>query len=321
MRRLPGSVALLVLLVLSSAPARAQLVDGGEVELSLNARSVAGAARAEQAAWVTLSLPLGALARSVALAGPRPSRLMLGQAPALPPPPTRSEAQSTGAAEPRAAPLVSPESQPPVLGFAQLRALSHFARQAAAAALSAAGARREWARLDALSARSRASGALPELRLRAQRSTDQALRWAPTSDDPYRVTQADGAGTTLELSATFQLARLLFTREELSVERSREQAGRAWLEVEQRVLTALLGLVHARQLACAGEEAEGRELQLLRLVEHFTALDVLTAGWFSAHAARLAQGVWGFSEAVLGQCAPAPAPGHTNPVATLATSG
>jgi hypothetical protein len=319
MRRLPGSVALLVLLVLSSAPARAQLVDGGEVELSLNARSVAGAARAEQAAWVTLSLPLDALARSVALAGP-PSKLMVGQAPALPPP-ARSEAQSTGAAEAPAVPLGPPESQPPVLGFTQLRALSHFARQAAAVALSAAGARRERARLDALSARSRASGALPELRLRAKRSTDQALRWAPTSDDPYRVTQADGAGTTLELSATFQLARLLFTREELSVERSREQAGRARLEVEQRVLTALLGLVHARQLACAREEAEGRELQLLRLVEHFTALDVLTAGWFSAHAARLAQGVWGFSEAVLGQCAPAPPPGTTNPVATLATSG
>ena len=76
--------------------------------------------------------------------------------------------------------IASTEAPEPPLGFEQLRALSDFSRRATAAALAVAGAAAERRRLDALSSRSRLSALLPELRLRAQRDTDQALRWAPT---------------------------------------------------------------------------------------------------------------------------------------------
>jgi hypothetical protein len=203
--------------------------------------------------------------------------------------------------------------------------LSELSRRATIVALAVAGAAADRRRLDSQSARSRWSALLPELRLRAQRDTDQALRWAPTSDDPYRVTQADGAGTTLEASATFRLDRLLFSREELVVERLRAQAGQERLKLEQRVLDAVLGWFRAHELGCVeGADEEARTLQRVRSVELFAELDVLTAGWFSEQAPHFGLVVWGFAEAVLGQCEP-PAPPRppaaaTNPVASLQDS-
>ena len=148
------------------------------------------------------------------------------------------------------------------------------------------------------------------------------LRWAPTSDDPYRVTQADGAGTTLEASVTFRLDRLLFAREELNAERLRQQAGAEHLKLERRVLDAVLELFRARELACAAADADVRGAALLRSAERFTELDVMTAGWFSAQAPSFARAVWGFSEAVLGVCSPpAPEPAPTKAVASLENSG
>jgi hypothetical protein len=212
------------------------------------------------------------------------------------PPVAPSEAQQPDAEAPAPAPAFDHRA---------IEALSEFSRRAVTVALAVAGAAAERRRLDSLSTRSRWSAVLPELRLRAQRNTDQALRWAPTSDDPYRVTQADGAGTTLEASATFQLDRLVFSRDELTVERLRQQAGAEHLKLEQRVLVALLGLFRARQRACTpGAEDSVRLEQQLRVLELAVELDAITAGWFSERAPDFSRSVWGFPEAALGACEP-----------------
>jgi hypothetical protein len=273
------------------------------LELSLHGRSTNSSARVERAAWFSVTLPLDALAR--------PKLLPVASTPE---PAPSQPADST----PSAATM-------PALNFGQLQALAEFSRRACAVALGAAGVPAERRRVDSIATRARASAALPEVRLRAQRNTDQALRWAPTSDDPYRVTQADGAGTTLEASVTFRLDRLLFAREELNAERLRQQAGAEHLKLERRVLDALLELFRARELACsAAADADARGAALLRSAERFTELDVMTAGWFLAQAPSFGRAVWGFPEAVLGVCsppAPASEPAPTNPVASLENSG
>jgi hypothetical protein len=307
-----------LLLGLLAAPARSQSrSDAERFAISVHARSTRATARAEQAAWLSLTLPLGGLAAR---------RPVLRSAATIP----KSDAGSseTSAVEP--APSTAQAGQDDMAGeppitFEQLRTLSELSRRATAVALAVAGAAVDRRRLDALSTRARWSAVLPELRLRAQRNTDQALRWAPTSDDPYRVTQADGAGTTLEASATFRLDRLLFSREELVVERLRAQAGQERLELERRVLGAVVGLFRARELGCAaGVDEDARVQQRVRGVELFAELDVLTAGWFAEQAPELGRAVWGFPEALLGQCRPlAPrsaVAAETKPVASLGDS-
>jgi hypothetical protein len=298
-----GSVALA--LVTDSCAALAQVTPAGDANsfsLSVHARSTSATARTERAAWLSLAVPLDRIAA----------------------PPVAAARVALPAAESGEAPVEAAAEAPAPVTLAQLKALADFSRRATAAALAVAGAAADRRRLDSLSARSRASALLPDLRLRAQRSTDQALRWAPTGDDPYRVTQADGTGTTLEASATFRLDRLLFSREELVVERLRAQAGAERLKLERRVLEAVLGLFRARELGCAGDADEGgRTLQLLRGVELAAELDVLTAGWFAEHASDFGRSVWGFPEAALGGCqapAAAPEPAPTNPVASLGDS-
>lgn len=288
------------------ASAAAQAREPG-FDVALHARSTRSSARAEQAAWLSLTVPLDALARPV----PRRA-LVLTEAEAAQPLPSETP-PSEGVAGAQ------------VLSFEQLRELSALSRRASAVALGVAGVPAERRRLDGLSTRARASAALPELKLRAQRNTDQALRWAPTSDDPYRVTQADGAGTTLEASATFHLDRLLFAREELSIEKLRQAAAQEHLELERRVLTHVLGLFVARQLACTEDlAAEERVQQLLRIAEHFAELDTMTAGWFADQALAVSLAVWGFPEAILGQCSASAAPppaAPTKPVARAENSG
>jgi hypothetical protein len=211
----------------------------------------------------------------------------------------------------------------PRLTFRQLRALSEFSRRATVVALGVAGAAAERRRVDALASRAHGSALLPELRLRAVRNTDQALRWVPTTDEPNRVTQADGAGLILEASATFRLDRLLFAHEELTVERLRLKAGEERFKLEARVQAAVLGLFRARQLGCVVEVDDQKPLQLVKVAELFAELDDLTAGWFSDQAANFGRAVWGFPEAVLGACSepePASDTAASNSVASLENS-
>jgi hypothetical protein len=306
-----GLVRWLVLLGNWWGPGLALAQEPPPLELSLHARTTSSSARAERAAWLSITLPLDELARPKLLPVANPSEPAAS-------PPASIEATSSSLA-------VAGVGATPALSFAQLQTLAEFSRRACAVALAVAGVPVERRRLDSIATRARASAALPEIRLRAQRNTDQALRWAPTSDDPYRVTQADGAGTTFEVSATFHLDRLLFAREELNVARLRQQAGVEHIKLERRVLDALLELLRARELSCSpSADAEARGSVLLRGAERFIELDVMTAGWFSAQAARLSRALWGFPEAVLGVCSeppPASAPAATNPVASLEHSG
>jgi hypothetical protein len=301
--------------VAQSQPVLAPSPGDGHFEVALHARSMRASARAEQAAWLTVTLPLDKLALPRAAQAPV----------AVPPPPTPAAPAQTAPAKP---PATHPESAargesaepaeptPPVVSFEQLRALSEFSRRATRTALAVAGAAAERRRLDSLSSRARASALLPEVRLRAVRNTDQALRWVPTTDDPYRVTQADGAGMILEASASFRLDRLLFAHEELLVERLRLRAGAVRLKLEARVEAALLGLFRARSMACASEPGDPAALtQVLKLLELFQELDALTAGWFSEQAPSFGRAVWGFPEAVLGVCKP---PETREPLKTVA---
>jgi len=293
-----------------SAPASlAPALQGGRFAVALHARSTRASARAEQAAWLTVTLPLDKLALPRVAQGPKVPDPTAPAAAPMPAPPTPAAERA-------------PEAQ--LVSFPQLRALSEFSRRAAQVALGVVGTAAERRRLDGLGSRARASALLPELRLRAVRNTDQALRWAPTSDDPYRVSQAEGAGIILEASATFRLDRLLFAHEELAVERARQDAGEQRLKLEARVQAAVLGLFRAHELGCAGTRDDPQTtLEVLKALEHVAELDNLTAGWFSDQAPRFGLVVWGFPEAVLGACSapqPASAPPATNPVASLENS-
>jgi len=280
----------------------------GHFEIALHGRSMRASARAEQAAWLTVTLPLDKLAL------PR-----VAQQPAAAPTPAQPAAPSPKA--PPSPPPAEPEpSATPRVSFEQLRALADFSRRATVVALSVAGAAGDRRRLDSLSSRARSSALLPELRLRAVRNTDQALRWVPTTDDPYRVTQADGAGMILEASATFRLDRLLFAHEELLVERLRLRAGAVRLKLEARVQAALLGLFRAREQACATDPNDPAQLEhVLKSLELFAELDSLTAGWFSEAAPSLGRAVWGFPEAVLGVCTPPEPPAPSPPTKAVAS--
>ena len=307
---LGGSCAVTTAIYAQSAPIVPAAASDGHFEVALHARSMRASARAEQAAWLTVTLPLDKLALP---------RVAQGSAPAQPPtsaPPVTPKAPPS-AQEPQ------PEQPPaPRVGFEQLRALADFSRRATVVALSVAGAAADRRRLDSLSSRARASALLPELRLRAVRNTDQALRWVPTTDDPYRVTQADGAGMILEASATFRLDRLLFAHEEIMVERLRLRAGAVRLKLEARVQAALLGLFRAREQACASDADDPARLEhLLKSLELFAELDGLTAGWFSEEAPGLGRAVWGFPEAVLGVCTRPEAPAAAAPTKAVASLG
>jgi hypothetical protein len=317
----------LSLSLLLAVAARAQSLpltptpSGGHFEIALHARRTKASARAEQAAWLTVTLPLDRLALPrVAQQPVVPSPAPAAPASAQTAAPSVVQAPSPVAAP---APAAAPEPSGPLVSFQQLRALSDFSRRATVVALSVAGAAAERRRFDSLVARARGSALLPELRLRAVRNTDQALRWVPTTDDPYRVTQADGAGMILEASATFRLDRLLFAHEELTAEGLRLRAGEARLKLEARVQGAVLGLFRARELGCSGERDDQNTLEVVKVVELFAELDNLTAGWFSDQAASFGRAVWGFPEAVLGVCSapePASAQAATNPVASLENS-
>jgi hypothetical protein len=279
--------------------------EAGHFDVALHARSMKASARSEQAAWLTLTVPLDRVAT------PQPR---VNEAP-VPPAATPEGAEATADSETDAS-----DGSVPRLSFAQLHALAELMRGASAVALSVIGARGERERLERLASRSRSSALLPEVRLRVVRNTDQALRWVPTTDDPYRVTQADGAGLILEASATFRLDRLVFTHEELLVERLRRRLSVEHLKLEARVQHAVLELFRQRELGCAEDpNSAARGTHLLSALTQFTELDTLTAGWFSEQAPQASRALWGFPEAILGACEPPPPAPRTSPTIPVAS--
>lgn len=145
------------------------------------------------------------------------------------------------------------------------------------------------ARLDGLATRAKVSATLPQLVLRAARSTDQSLRLSPTANDitVYDYTQTGGADLLLEARATWTLDRLVFSDEELGIERLRIEHDRADERLVERVLSLLFAWEGAsRRLSAPETDPEARELASMTLLEAEATLDVLTGGWFTAEIAR-----------------------------------
>jgi len=158
-----------------------------------------------------------------------------------------------------------------------------LARGTVRAALRAGGSGRARMRLDSLESRARSSAALPELSLRAARSTDESLRLTPTVDDPYRYSQAGGTSLLFEARLGWKLDRLVFADEELGVERLRGERARAEARLVERVLALLFAWERARGALADPELLEvERLLAELEILKAEVSLDLLTGGWFTS---------------------------------------
>ncbi|HSN98705.1 MAG TPA: hypothetical protein VLS89_10490, partial [Candidatus Nanopelagicales bacterium] len=130
--------------------------------------------------------------------------------------------------------------------------------------------------------RARASALLPELRLRVARELQQEQRVAPTDDDPLRTTASGGASFWLEARATWRLDRVVFSDDEVALERLRRERA----EAQRRLMDRVLELLFAWQRAGAREADPGlspeeRVEATLAALEAEATLDVLTGGWFT----------------------------------------
>lgn len=229
----------------------------GTLELALRGGYVARADGARQVvAMLSLGVPLDRAA------APRGALKLTEPAPSARPAPS-----------PRSASLLVT----PALAHATIRA-----------ALRAGNRARIEARYGNLASRARASAALPVLRLRATRTTDESLRLAPTASEPYRYTQAGGVSLALEAQATWNLDRAVFADEELQVEHLRRLRSQRDARLVEDVLRTLFAWQRAViDAATPGAPPEERELAELRVIEAEVRLDVLTGGWFSLRAPAL----------------------------------
>lgn len=153
------------------------------------------------------------------------------------------------------------------------------------AALVAQGCDAAWSRLESLGSRNRASALLPEVSLRAGREQDTALRLTPTDTDPYNYTQSNGGYVLLEGRLAWRLGRLLFSPEDLGLERLKLARARERQRVTDRLLTVLLQWMRAQSMLRSPGKAPRRVVAAARwgLVQATLRLDSMTAGWFSAH--------------------------------------
>ena len=135
--------------------------------------------------------------------------------------------------------------------------------------------------LASMTARTRSSAALPELWIRAARSTDDSLRLSPTVDDPYHYTALGGAGTWLEARLAWHLDRLLFDRDEIAVERLRREHSERMGRLIGRV-TAVLFAWQRAVLRSEDPKATDEDLEqaVLARAEAEATLNLLTSGWF-----------------------------------------
>lgn len=236
-----------------------------ELSLSLGARLERGDTHSGVLGFAALSVPL--------------DRFLDAGVPA----PLERAAEASGA--PRHASVATPEGVElaPLIAAAEL---SRLARGAVVAALRANGARVRQQELDRIASRARLSAALPELRVRGQRSDDESLRLTPSTEDPYRYSVAGGRDWLLEAQLTFRLGRLVFADEELAVERLRLERERNAARTAAHVLARLLDWHRALSLARdAALAPEAAQKLVLDAVEAEVELDVLTGGWFGERAA------------------------------------
>lgn len=191
--------------------------------------------------------------------------------------PPKKENDATPA-PPAAAPK-APAASPTPVG---LPSSAKLARGAIRRALECAGYVEARSRLAGLAGRARSSAVLPELGVRTLRSSGQLLRLTPTSDDPYRYTQAGTSELTIEARMTWHLDRLVFADEEVTLERLRIERDAA----ERRLVESVLERVELwqRSRLRASDpltEPEQRQAAEYEALAAAVELDVLTNGWFS----------------------------------------
>jgi hypothetical protein len=141
------------------------------------------------------------------------------------------------------------------------------------------------AELESLRARTRSAALLPQLSLRASHSTDQTLRLTPTLDAPDRFSQSGGAGVVLEARLSWQLDRLIYDKDELSVLRIGAERANAAGKLVAEVLAQIFAWNRAmRRQREPGLDDEAREEAQVAALEAELRLDVLTDGWFGERA-------------------------------------
>jgi hypothetical protein len=170
-----------------------------------------------------------------------------------------------------------------------LQVSPEFVAELTAAALVAQGCDAAWARLESLGTRNRVSALLPEVSLRAGREQDTALRLTPTDADPFRYTQSDASNTLLEGRVAWRLGRLLFSSEDLGLERLKLARARERQRLVERTLVVLFQWLRAEAALAAVRKSASRTARIARweAMQAGLRLDVMTAGWFSAHSAAL----------------------------------
>lgn len=189
-----------------------------------------------------------------------------------------------------------PSSGPPPAAVAvavagRLPVTAAVARQAVVAAWRASGLGKDDAMLDAVLARARASAILPELRLRAARVLTDTDRLddptAPPGTSAALGWETERTSLWLEARATWRLDRLLYADEEVAAERLRVDRSEARARTAARVLTELSQWQRAwvDERGAPGGSPDASDAEI-RMNEAEAALDVLTAGWFSAWMAR-----------------------------------
>ncbi|MEO6603253.1 MAG: hypothetical protein ABIQ16_25435 [Polyangiaceae bacterium] len=253
-------------LVLSSEAARAS-PNPASLWLSVSAEYRVSTWQQRWSAFLALNVPLERFATS---------RVMHAAARLTEEPPKKQTALT-----PALAPAPAPDSPSPLPPL-EVRLTPRLARGAIRRALTEAGYLDTRSRLASLAARARSSAALPEVGLRTLHSTGQTLRLTPTSDEPYRYTQAGTSELALEARLTWHLDRLVFADEEVPVERlqhERDAAERRLIDyVLQRLLAWQRGRFRAADLNLEPEQRQTAELEALGAA---VELDVVTGGWFS----------------------------------------
>jgi hypothetical protein len=181
------------------------------------------------------------------------------------------------------APSTTPAPAPPLPA---LLVTPVVARHAVTAAWKTSGLGVDDARIDAMIARSRASAALPETRLRVMKvfNDSSQIGVIPTDTSTYDIA---GANLYLEGRLTWRLDRLLYADDEPTLERTRLERQDARERVAAKVVDSLFqwqrALIAERGAVAGSKEAIDASL---RLAEAEAALDILTGGWFGGWVAR-----------------------------------
>ena len=212
-----------------------------------------------------------------------PWELLLAQAAPAPVSSESGRAQEPTVSDAAAAPRETRARPAPAVRAARTTVLTpSLVRETLTRAYRAQGAEDAESRLESLEARSRWSAALPELRLRAARATDESQRLSPTIDDPYRYTRDGGTDIAFEVRLTWDLSGLVFSAPEVSVERIRSERAQRRVELRREVLKLLFAWQRARLVAKDTHALdEERQQAALASLEAELTLSALTGGWFN----------------------------------------